>query len=112
MGKMALLGCLFLASLLSALPGVRAEDARIAPASEVTEWELNSLMHVQLTTPETEALRITYSVYPLTEPAGLNRSDRSVSLAFSSFYNGKIVVTNTPAVYLDPREPGPGRSIG
>jgi hypothetical protein len=77
MGKMALLGCLFLVSLLSVASGVRAEDARIAPASEVTESELNSLMHLQLTAPETEALRITYSVYPLTESAGLNRSDRS-----------------------------------
>ncbi|KAH6848360.1 hypothetical protein B0I37DRAFT_162406 [Chaetomium sp. MPI-CAGE-AT-0009] len=74
---MAFLGCLFLVSLLSAASGVRAEDARIAPASQVTEWELNSLMHLQLTAPETEALRLTYSVYPLTEPAGLNRSDRS-----------------------------------
>ncbi|KAH6622853.1 hypothetical protein F5144DRAFT_342454 [Chaetomium tenue] len=77
MGKMTLLGCLFLVSLLSAPSGVRAEDARIAPASEVTESELNSLMHLQLTAPETEALRITYSIYPLTESAGLNRSDRS-----------------------------------
>ena len=102
MGKMALLWCLFLGSFLSALPGVRAEDARIAPASEVTEWELNSLMHLQLTTPETEALRITYSVYPLTEPAGLNQSDRSVSLAFSfCINNGKLLsLTHRQSIWI------------
>ncbi|KAK3293417.1 uncharacterized protein B0H64DRAFT_419165 [Chaetomium fimeti] len=83
---MASLGCLFLVSLLSAPFGVRAEDARIAPASEVTELELNSLMHLELTAPETEALRLTYSVYPLTEPAGLNRSDRS-----SIWFRGSLV---------------------
>jgi hypothetical protein len=37
-------------------------------------------MHLQLTAPETEALQLTYSVYPLTEHAGLNQSDRSVRL--------------------------------
>jgi len=71
---------LFLVSLLAALSGVCAEDARISPALETTEWELASLMHLQLTAPETDALQLTYSVYPLTEHAGQNQSDSDRSV--------------------------------
>ena len=67
-------------SLLAALSGVCAEDARISPALETTEWELASLMHLQLTAPETDALQLTYSVYPLTEHAGQNQSDSDRSV--------------------------------
>ncbi|KAL2138966.1 hypothetical protein VTI28DRAFT_5930 [Corynascus sepedonium] len=68
---------LLLVSLVSVLSGVGAEEASLSSAGEITEWELASLMHLQLTAPETEALELTYSVYPLTEHAGLNQSDRS-----------------------------------
>ena len=71
---------LFLASLISTLPGVYADDARISPIAEAPGWQLDSLMHLQLTAPETDALQLTYSVYPLTEHAGLNQTDRSVRL--------------------------------
>ncbi len=67
--------------LLGALSGVvYADDARIATIPDPPGWQLDSLMHLQLTAPETEALQLTYSVYPLTEHAGLNVTDRSVRL--------------------------------
>ena len=66
--------------LLGTLSGVGAEDARIASMANPPAWQLDSLMHLQLTAPETEALQLTYSVYPLTEHAGLNLTDRSVRL--------------------------------
>lgn len=66
--------------LLGTLSGVCAEDARIASMANPPAWQLDSLMHLQLTAPETEALQLTYSVYPLTEHAGLNLTDRSVRL--------------------------------
>jgi hypothetical protein len=37
-------------------------------------------MHLQLRAPESETLQLTYGVFPLTEQAGLNQSDRSVSI--------------------------------
>jgi hypothetical protein len=71
---------LLLVSLLLTLSGVCAQEARISSIHEVPGWQLDSPMHLQLTSPETEALQLTYSVYPLTEHAGLNRTDRSVRL--------------------------------
>jgi hypothetical protein len=70
-------------SLVSVLSGVCAEDARISPIPEAPGWEVASLMHLQLTAPESEALQLTYSVYPLTAHAGLNRTDRSVRYRLS-----------------------------
>jgi hypothetical protein len=64
--------------LLGALSTVCADDAKIASMPDPPPWQLDSLMHLQLTAPETEALQLIYSVYPLTEHAGLNLTDRSV----------------------------------
>ncbi|KAK4156673.1 E3 ubiquitin-protein ligase SDIR1 [Chaetomidium leptoderma] len=72
---MASLWLWLLFSLLSTLSGVCAGDATISPLSEASGSQLASLMHLQLTAPEIEVLQLTYSVYPLTEHAGLNRSD-------------------------------------
>lgn len=72
-----------LLSTLLLLPGeAAAEDARIASMPDAPAWQLDSLMHLQLTAPETEAAQLTYSVYPLTETAGLNLTEmlRSVRL--------------------------------
>ncbi|KAL2160214.1 hypothetical protein VTH06DRAFT_1387 [Thermothelomyces fergusii] len=66
-----------LVSPVSVLSGAGAEDARVSPAVETAEWELPSPMHLHLAARGTEALQRTYSVYPLTEPAGLNLRDRS-----------------------------------
>ena len=79
---MALLWPFLVASLVSI--GVRAEDARISPIPEAPGWQLGSLMHLQLTAPESEALQLTYSVYPLTESAGSNQTEalRSVSTSW------------------------------
>lgn len=48
-------------------------------------WQLDSLMHLQLTAPETEAAQLTYSVYPLTETAGLNLTEMLRSVRFALF---------------------------
>jgi hypothetical protein len=77
---MASLWRLVLVSLVWTLSGVCAEDARIAPIPEAPAWQLASLMHLQLRAPESETLQLTYGVFPLTEQAGLNQSDRSVSI--------------------------------
>lgn len=77
---MASLWRLYLVPLLSALPGVCAAEARISSISEPPAWQLASLMHLQFAAPESDASQLTYSVYPLTERAGLNQTDRSVSL--------------------------------
>ncbi|KAL1836969.1 hypothetical protein VTJ49DRAFT_4433 [Mycothermus thermophilus] len=69
---------LCLLSLLAILGGgARAQDARIAPLPELPAWQHDSLMHLQLTAPESGALDLAYDVYPLTVHAGLNRTDRS-----------------------------------
>ena len=73
---------LLLVSLVSTLSGVGvgvyADDARISSIHETPAWQQDSLMHLQLTAPETETVQLTYTVFPLTEHAGLNRTDRSV----------------------------------
>lgn len=79
---MAAPGWLFLAYLLWILPClVHAEEARISPISNPPDWQLASLLHLHLA-PDSEPLQLTYNVYPLTEHAGLNQTDkaRSVSL--------------------------------
>ncbi|KAL2125890.1 hypothetical protein VTI74DRAFT_2342 [Chaetomium olivicolor] len=68
---------LSLASLFSVLSAARGNDVKISSISGPPEWQLASLMHVQLTPPETRAAQLTYSVYPLTEHAGLNQTDRN-----------------------------------
>jgi hypothetical protein len=45
----------------------------------VPSWQHSSLMHLQLTAPESEAEDLTYDVYPLTIQAGLNQTGRNVS---------------------------------
>lgn len=94
---MALLPRLLLAALLSTVATVQAEDARISWLPEAPSWQLDSLMHLQLTAPETEALHLTYSVHPLTAAAGLNQSEafRSVSLE-SCPCQGNIIGANSP----------------
>lgn len=84
--RLLALSCL---SCLSILPGADAENARIASVPDATEPELASLMHLKLDTPETEGLELlSYSVYPLTKPAGLNQSDRNVRSLSSSMVRG------------------------
>ncbi|KXX73428.1 E3 ubiquitin-protein ligase SDIR1 [Madurella mycetomatis] len=90
---MALLRWLLLASLLSALTGAQTEDARISSIPEAPGWQLDSLMHLQLTAPETEALQLTYSVYPLTAPAGLNESE---AVRSDIWIRGSLVSAESP----------------
>ncbi|GAB1312989.1 Receptor-like proteiny region, transmembrane domain-and RING domain-containing protein 2 [Madurella fahalii] len=90
---MASLWRLLLASLLSAIAGVRAEDARISSIPEAPGWQLDSLMHLQLTAPETEALQLTYSVYPLTTSAGLNQSE---PIRSAIWIRGSLVSAESP----------------
>ncbi|KAL2016348.1 hypothetical protein VTK56DRAFT_3834 [Thermocarpiscus australiensis] len=85
---------LFLASFLSALCRVRAEDVRISSIPEPPVWLLGSLMHLRLTAPETDALRLTYSVYPLTVPAGLNQTDGDRN---DIWIRGSLVPAENPA---------------
>lgn len=66
---------------LSAVSRALAEDARISSLPEPPGWRRDSPMHLQLTAPESEALRLTYSVYPLTGPAGLNQTETSRSVS-------------------------------
>jgi len=63
--------------LLSALPGVSAEQARVLPILEAPKWQQDSQMHLELRAPETEALPLTYTLYPLTHTAGLNQTEPS-----------------------------------
>ncbi|KAK4121799.1 hypothetical protein N657DRAFT_657349 [Parathielavia appendiculata] len=84
--------CIFFLSFLSVLQRVCAEDVRISSKPEPSVWEVASLMHLQLTAPESEALQLTYSVYPLTEHAGLNRTDRS-----SIWIRGSLIAAGVPA---------------
>ena len=72
----------FLVPSLVSILGVYAEDAKISSIPDAPGWQLDSLMHLQLTAPESEALQLTYTVYPLTKSAGLNETEarRSVRL--------------------------------
>ncbi|KAK3304541.1 uncharacterized protein B0T15DRAFT_245228 [Chaetomium strumarium] len=79
----ALLGRPFLASLLllflPTFPSVRAGDVRVSSLHDLPMSQLPSFMQLHLAPPETEAFPLTYSVYPLTERAGLsNDTDKSV----------------------------------
>ncbi|KAK4240286.1 hypothetical protein C8A03DRAFT_13378 [Achaetomium macrosporum] len=94
---MALAGRSSLASLLPLLlatfSGVRAGNASISSVRDLSESQLASLMHLRLTAPETEALPLTYSIYPLTEHAGLNDPERS-----STRIRGNLVAVEIPAI--------------
>ncbi|KAL2265663.1 hypothetical protein VTJ83DRAFT_6763 [Remersonia thermophila] len=69
---------LCLLSMLAILGrGARAQDASIAPLPQLPAWQHDSVMHLQLTAPESEALDLAYDVYPLTIAAGLNKTDES-----------------------------------
>ncbi|KAK4102608.1 hypothetical protein N658DRAFT_423635 [Parathielavia hyrcaniae] len=76
---------------LSLLPRVYAQYIRISPVHEPSVWEVASRMHLQLTAPDSEALQLTYNVYPLTEHAGLNQTDRSVRPLQSIWIRGNLV---------------------
>lgn len=69
---MASIRTLLLASL--SLATVSAQDARISWIENAPAWQEESLMHLQISPPESSILQLTFDVYPLTRAVGLNES--------------------------------------
>lgn len=69
---MASIRTLLLASL--SLATVGAQDARISWIENAPAWQEESLMHLQISPPESSILQLTFDVYPLTRAVGLNES--------------------------------------
>ncbi|KAK4135578.1 hypothetical protein BT67DRAFT_254699 [Trichocladium antarcticum] len=94
-GKMALRWHLqILVPTLGAILGVHAEDAKISPIPDAPRWQLDSPMHLLLTSLESEALELAYTVYPLTRAAGANETE---ALRSAIWIRGSLVSAGRPA---------------
>ncbi|KAK4644643.1 hypothetical protein QC761_306690 [Podospora bellae-mahoneyi] len=100
---MASIRTLLLASL--SLATVSAQDARISWIENAPAWQEESLMHLQISPPESSILQLTFDVYPLTRAVGLNESTESIALVScdsnsSTSLVGELITTAKPRAIL------------
>ncbi|KAK0635046.1 hypothetical protein B0T17DRAFT_474368, partial [Bombardia bombarda] len=72
-----------------------AEEVRVFPLHDIPQWQMNSVMSLQITAPGGDALPVEYSVYPLTASLGLNQSATSRGAVQ---FEGQLIPADSPGI--------------